>query len=106
MAVELNSFFKAIAERLHKENALSDITYALCQSDKAFLQFFLDFFFGEGKINVNSDKVELKREYSVIEGRPDFAIMVNGRCTHLIEVKIGDRNQHFDQYKNIIRAYP
>ena len=46
MAVKLDRFFEALAERLSKENHLSDITYALCQSDKVFLQFFLDFFFG------------------------------------------------------------
>ena len=49
MAVELNSFFQAIAERHQEshreENHLSDVTYALCQSDEAFKQFFLDFFF-------------------------------------------------------------
>ena len=102
MAVELNLFFKAIAERYHNENDLSDITYALCQSDKAFLQFFLDFFFGEGKINVHQDKIEIEREYAVAEGRPDFAILVNGKCTHLIEVKKGDAYHHFSQYQGIL----
>lgn len=62
MAVELNSFFQAIAERHQashrKENHLSDMTYALCQYDEAFKQFFLDFFFGNGKINACREKLK------------------------------------------------
>lgn len=34
-----------MAERAYKENDLSDVTYALLEANKAFRQFFLDFFF-------------------------------------------------------------
>lgn len=99
MAVKLDCFFEALAERLSKENHLSDITYALCQSDKVFLQFFLDFFFGDDKINVYKDKVEISRELSFENGRPDFTIHVGESEIYIIEVKIWDSNHHFSQYK-------
>ena len=107
MAVELNSFFQALAERNSKlttprENRLSDMTYALCQSDTAFKQFFLDFFFGCGNIDVLRDKVEITRESFSDEGRPDFEIRVGDDSTYLIEVKIQDGNHHFSQYKAVL----
>jgi len=36
MAVNLETFFTALSERAYKENDLSDMTYALCQSDEVF----------------------------------------------------------------------
>lgn len=106
MAVELNSFFQAIAERHQeshrKENHLSDVTYALCQSDEAFKQFFLDFFFGNGKINACREKVEITRELSFDEGRPDFSICVGDKDIYLVEVKIWDGKHHFAQYMDIL----
>ena len=102
MAVELNSFFQALAERRHNENQLSDITYALCQSDEAFKKFFLDSFFGSGNIDVCRDKVEITRESCFDEGRPDFEIRVGNDSTYLVEVKIWDDNHHFAQYKAIL----
>ena len=99
MAVELPAFFKSLAERFKNENDLSDVTYALCQSDKAFLQFFLDFFFGAGTIDINKQKVEISREEFLDDGsRPDFTIYVD-REKYLVEVKIKDRNHHFAQYQ-------
>ena len=41
---DLNKFFKALSERAYKENGLSDVTYSMCESNKVFRQFFLDFF--------------------------------------------------------------
>ena len=105
MAVEFNTFFQALAERLYKENNLSDMTYALCQSDDAFKQFFLDFFFGYNTINVSREKVEISREVFFDEGRPDFTIHV-GDDVYLIEVKIWDSNHHFSQYGDILGKCP
>ena len=102
MAVELSSFFEALAGRLYKENYLSDVTYALCQSDEVFKQFFLDFFFGNGAINVSRDKVEITRELSFDEGRPDFTIRVGDKEIYLIEVKIWNGSHHFAQYREIL----
>lgn len=102
MTVELNSLFQAFAERFYKENHLSDMTYALCQSDEAFKQFFLDFFFGCNKINVYRNKVELIRELAFDEGRPDFSIRVGDNDIYLIEVKIWDGKHHFSDYMDIL----
>ena len=102
MAVELSSFFEALAGRLYKENYLSDVTYALCQSDEVFKQFFLDFFFGNGAINVSRDKVEITRELSFDEGRPDFTIRVGDKEIYLVEVKIWNGSHHFAQYREIL----
>ena len=98
MAVDTKVFFESLAERLYKENALSDMTYALCQSDEAFKQFFLDFFFGDGIVE---GKVEMEREASFDAGRPDFCIRA-GKEVYLIEVKIWNNNQHFAQYQSIL----
>ena len=98
MAMDTKVFFSSLAERLFKENALSDMTYALCQSDKAFKQFFLDFFFDDV---VADDKVEIEREKAFEAGRPDFCIHV-GKKVYLVEVKKWDRSQHFAQYQSIL----
>ena len=101
MSTSLDLFFQSLAERKKNENDLSDVTYALCQSDEVFKQFFLDFFFGDGKIDIHKEKVEIVREQSYDEGRPDFTVNV-GNDTYLIEVKIWDSNHHFDQYRSIL----
>ncbi len=102
MAVELKAFFEALARRLSKENHLSEVTYALCQSDEVFKQFFLDFFFGNGTIDVYRDKVEITREQSFNNGRPDFTIRVGNREVYLVEVKIWDDKHHFADYRKIL----
>lgn len=96
----LSSFFSALAERAYKENDLSDVTYALLEANKAFRQFFLDFFFPhEGLVG---EKVVIEREHAVGEGRPDFWIRTGGEV-YLVEVKIWDGGQHFEQYHEILK---
>lgn len=60
-------FFQVLAERMNKENDLSDITYALCTADEKFRDFFFEFCFDE-KISVE----DINREYAVKNSRPDF----------------------------------
>ena len=100
----LVSFFQAFAERACNENDLSDVTYALCRSDEAFMQLFLDFFF-EGKIRVGDVRV-FEREHSEDMGRPDFWIETKDGEVYIIEVKIGDWKQHFEQYHKLLRTLP
>lgn len=96
----IEKFFNYISNRIYNENRLSDITWALCQSSEHFETFFLKFFFKEEvKFDISR---EIIREYTTGNSRVDFWIR-NGEKTFIIEVKIYDRNQHFDQYN---KAYP
>ena len=94
-------FFQAFAERAYKENDLSDVTYAVCRSDDAFMQLFLDFFF-EGIVQVDNVKT-FEREHCEDMGRPDFWIETKDGKVYIIEVKIGDWNQHFEQYHKLLK---
>lgn len=96
----LSAFFSALAERAYKENDLSDVTYALLEANKAFRQFFLDFFFPNERLV--GDQVVIEREHAVGEGRPDFWIR-SGSEVYLVEVKIWDGGHHFEQYHEILR---
>ena len=96
---DLNKFFKALSERAYKENDLSDVTYSMCESNKVFRQFFLDFFFRS--FNINAEAVTITREEKTELGRPDFYIR-RGDELFIVEVKIWDGNHHFKQYKGIL----
>ncbi len=100
MSADLNLFFEALAARAYKENDLSDVTYAMCQSDSVFKRFFLDFFFP--KANLSSEDAIFEREHSADNGRPDFWIRVNN-TTYIVEVKIWDGSHHFEQYNETLR---
>ena len=95
---ELSNFFSALAERKHNENDLSDITYALCYSDDEFCRFFLHFCFDE-----EIKTFDLTREYQRDSSRPDFYFHDLENQERIIEVKLYDRNQHFNQYE---KAFP
>jgi hypothetical protein len=86
-----------------KENDLSDLTYALCEGNIAFKQFFIDFFFGQGTIDASSAKII--REKFFDGSRPDFWIQVNG-VNYIVEVKIWDGSHHFKQYLPFIDNNP
>lgn len=96
---DIEKFFMALSERARRENDLSDLTYAMCEADMVFKQFFLDFFFGEERIDASRAKIE--REHSETWGRPDFHIQAGGK-KYIVEVKIFDGNHHFEQYFNIL----
>ena len=91
-------FFNALADRFHRENHLSDITWAMCEASPAFRRLWIRFFFGDA---LDPDTVTgIRREVPSDDkgSRVDFLLLVKGGETYLIEVKIGDRNQHFGQY--------
>ena len=100
MSADLNLFFEALAARAYKENDLSDVTYAMCQSDSVFKKFFLDFFFPNA--NLSAEDASFEREHSANNGRPDFWIRVNN-TTYIVEVKIWDGSHHFEQYNETLR---
>lgn len=100
MLTDMREFFEAVSSRMWKENDLSDMTFALCQSNARFKQFFLDYFFQDAAIN--AERAVLRREVSVEGARPDFWIDVEGLGVYVIEVKIWDHCHHFDQYLDML----
>ncbi len=94
-------FFRSLSERMYKENDLSDILYALCESSSDFRQFFLDFFFSEFKLS--AEKAVISRELQYDDGsRPDFWIRDPEKGLFIVENKIDDHNHHFQQYHAIL----
>ena len=101
MDTNVAKFMNALGECCDKENYLSDITYALCESNQAFRQFFLDYFFGEMKLD--AQQVDITREYRFEGYRPDFVIeRREPRDFFIVEVKINDRNHHFKDYETAL----
>ena len=93
---EVSDFIEYLSWRMKDENDLSDITWSFCESSEEFKNVFLTFFFGKDEFNWNK-VVDFKREYSRAGCRPDFYFRNEG-IEYIIEVKINDRNQHFEQY--------
>lgn len=96
-ATSIEKFFRELSRRMYKENDLSDMVYALCRSNSDFMQFFLNFIFEVEKLNASDFRIE--REVSFGNDRPDFVLTKKDSGErYFIEVKIGDRSQHFAQY--------
>jgi len=99
-SVQVYDFFKVLADRLYKENNLSDVTYALLAANSGFRKFFLDFFFpGAG---LSPDTVVIEREHAEPGGRPDFWIRAENGTVYIVEFKIWDGNHHFNEYVQIL----
>ena len=92
-ALGIKDFFLNISQRMRNENDLSDITWAMTQTSDKFLTEFLRFFFPKDEF----DEIELIREYAQGNNRPDFYFK-SGKDVYLIECKIWDDHQHFDDY--------
>ena len=95
--LKMKDFIKIFTERFYKENDLSDLTYILCKADSDFLRFFVKFNFSD--FTEDSPIVEIIREYPLKNSRPDFYISSLEK-KYILEIKINDRNNHFEQYNN------
>ncbi|MBR6847979.1 MAG: hypothetical protein IKM74_07610 [Bacteroidales bacterium] len=95
-------FFQSLSSKYHKENDLSDITWAMCLSCESFRVAFLKFFFPEMIIKPS---LTIEREKAEDDSRPDFYIE-NGDDRYLIENKINDTNHHFGQYDETFNIKP
>lgn len=94
-------FFKSLAKRLYHENDLSDMVYALCESNVGFRQFFINFFFKDA--GLKAGKCSIEREVSWDDGsRPDFVIR-SSKGIYFVEVKIWDGKHHFHQYEKTLQ---
>ncbi len=98
----ITKFLENLSYRVNNENALSDIAWSLCNVSPVFKEAFLHFFFPDMQI---SSEVEIEREISKDDSRPDF-IIHNGEELYLIENKINDHNHHFGQYDKTFKVVP
>jgi len=89
------SFIENLSKKFRKENDLSDITWALAEASQEFKILFLSFFWDD--INDSTIILNFEREYSESNKRPDFYIETRTE-KYLIEVKINDRNHHFESF--------
>jgi hypothetical protein len=98
----ITKFLENLSYRVNNENALSDITWSMCNASPMFKETFLHFFFPD--MNVFPD-VEIEREISKDDSRPDFVIY-NDDELYIIENKINDHNHHFGQYDKTFKVSP
>ena len=98
----ITKFLENLSYRVNNENALSDITWSLCNVSQVFRETFLKFFFPDMQI---SPEVEIEREISKDDSRPDFVIY-NDDELYIIENKINDHKQHFGQYDKTFKVVP
>lgn len=90
----LKSFFLNLSERLYDENSLSDITWAFAKANPDFMKIFMGLFHFDFNID---EPWNIYRESSENDSRPDF-IIEQGDKRFIVENKIYDRNNHFEQY--------
>ena len=102
----LTLFFRSLADRFRRENDLSDVTWAMCEASGAFKRIWIRFFFGEALDPEAVTRIEREAVSDDRGSRVDFLLRVRGGDTYLIEVKIGDRNQHFGQYDRDYKIPP
>lgn len=96
----IDKYFMGLGERLTKEPQLSDVTYAVIKSSPAFKKSLLEFFEFE-----DNEPLEIFREFYLDEkSHPDFAILCENKV-FIIELKIYDANDHFEQYSDSIKKY-
>lgn len=96
---DMQLFFEELAEYYWHENDLSNITVALCKSSPFFKEQFLRFFFPS--LNLK-DIEDIRREVWDSRGlgcRVDIHILMKSGELYIIEVKINDKNHHFDTYQ-------
>jgi hypothetical protein len=95
MAFE-NDFFLRLSERFRVEPKFSDIIWVICSSNEHFQNIFLQYCF-DTNVSVSGDMV---REYEREDSIPDFYFQDINNDEYIIENKINDHGDHFEQYKN------
>ncbi|SEQ49642.1 hypothetical protein SAMN04487977_1055 [Treponema bryantii] len=96
-----NDFFLSLS-RLGNENALSDIIAATCNSSWNFKALFLNFFFPNENL-ISKCTSDIEREVSSEDGsmRFDLYFTTNDKQEYIIENKIYDPHDHYDEYTKI-----
>ncbi len=96
----VRKFFEQLAGYYYKENDLSNVVVALCNSNEEFKYKFVRFFFPDIDVaNIESITRE-EPDKNNLGSRVDIYItMCDEKMPYIIEVKIGDRSHHFGQYE-------
>ena len=94
-------YFSYLAYR-GNENFLSDIIAAACNSCVTFKQLFLDFFFPQEDL-MDKCPSEIEREVCSEDEtlRFDWYFTTNDEKEYIIENKLYDRNDHFNEYTKV-----
>ena len=87
-------FFVNLANRMTRENNVSDVLYAALWIPE-FYSAFADL------AGLRETLRSIRREYSCDEGRPDLLIETVLGSRVLIEVKLFDKNYHYDEFNRI-----
>src|SRR5437660_7898412 len=94
----VTTFFHELAERRNRENDLSDLTWALCETLPGVARSLCRFF---GLGAPDSSTIRIEREFDLGNGcRVDFAWLVSGRPRLFVENKIYDQDYHIHEYAN------
>lgn len=93
-------FFKQLSMYYDKENDLSNVTCAMCNSSEFFKEKFIHFFFPELDVaKITSIQREVCDEDNMHSRVDMFITLSDDDKPYLIEVKIYDENHHFGQYE-------
>jgi len=91
----IKNFFENAAIRLRNEPKLSDMIWIMCATIKPFKNIFLEYCFDEKIVVLD----EIIREYSRGDSQPDFYFRNINKNEYIIENKINDHGDHFEQYR-------
>jgi hypothetical protein len=90
-----SALLRAFADRRASENDLSDMLYAAMRISSAFAADVCGLF--DFQIAAGA-KCSVQREFAADVGRPDLMVTTDDERMLIIEVKLDDRDYHFDQY--------
>ncbi len=103
----VSSFLSQLASYYWQENDLSNVTVALCNSCAEFRGLFLKYFFPSINVDDVDEIVREKPDDNDQGSRVDiFVRMKTDELPYLIEVKINDKKQHFNQYLDSYNIHP
>jgi hypothetical protein len=94
----LERFFRFLGERLTDENNASDVLYDAFKAFDEFRSVVVDCL----KLP-STGPLEIARERAIEASRPDFLVTGEGQV-FLIEVKLFDRNYHYDEYNQLHKS--
>src|SRR5436309_16084055 len=100
MNEQLREFFEQLAERLSKENDISDVLYASLRASKSLRGIFAEMVSLPSAVNQPA-LFEVWREYTLGPSRPDFLIRPHNGIPVILEVKTFDTNYHYNEYSKI-----
>ena len=104
MNTNIKNFLYSIGKtNIYKENFLSDITYAKCQSNEEFLYSFFHFCFPE-ETSIKINYIEREKTEKTENSRNDFQFQTT-KGTYIVENKINDKDTtKVKKYLDIVKS--